>query len=176
MCCLSCRRSAEASCGPGSTQGLWHRFCGLSARRGSGPSAAAPVGGRCHQTRAKALPHSLSCHQSYHPPTAIIFYFCKLVAFLYDFLACTMARRTAGLASLPSRQLCCKDKVVLRDSYVDRGTLEPWVLKAALGHTPLPKVPCLSPLHYMSLPVHLYWSFGSPGPLAGPVHVLLMCY
>lgn len=80
-----------------------------------------------------------------------------------------MARRTAGLAPLPSRQLCCKDKVVLRDSYVDHGTLEPWVLKAALGHTPLPKVSCLSPLHCMSLPtcpfvlvLWVSWPIGKP--------------
>lgn len=67
-------------------------------------------------------------------------------------------------------------KVVLRDSYIDHGNLEPRALEAALGHTPLPKVPCLCPLHCTYLPVRLYWSFGSPSPLANPTPVLLMLY
>ena len=78
----SCRWPREAACGPGPAQGLRHGLRGLPAGRGGGSAPAAPAGGRRHQAGASALSCPVSHNAATTHPAVIIFYFCKLVAFL----------------------------------------------------------------------------------------------
>lgn len=124
--CLSCRRPPEAACGAGSPQGLWHRFCRLSAGRGSRPSPATSTGRRCHQTRAEALPHSLSYQSSHSPYCNYFFIFVNLLLFFY--MIFLPARWPEGLLAwllFPSRQLCCGSK-----SGAEGLICRPWKLRA----------------------------------------------
>lgn len=111
----SCRRPREAAHGPGPAQGLRHRLCGLPTGRSGGSAPTAPAGRCRHQAGASALcrPVRHTPQPTTHP-AIIIFYFCKLIAFLIWFSCLYVGQRDCwtGLPTIRTdrlqRQTLCR--------------------------------------------------------------------